>query len=140
MDDDLKTCPFCGSPGIKARRTTNAAYTYVECDGCNAMGPDETEVATWNTRPTEDALRERVKVLDDAVCELVDALDAVDAEAERAEQPGATAWSSAPVVRSLYARKAARAALKDAEAEPCGECHLKPGETCDICGRKRTAT
>lgn len=20
--------------------------------------------------------------------------------------------------------------------KPCGECHLKPGETCDICGAK----
>jgi phosphoribosyl-ATP pyrophosphohydrolase len=24
-------------------------------------------------------------------------------------------------------------------AEPCGECHLQPGETCDICGRKNLA-
>lgn len=24
---------------------------------------------------------------------------------------------------------------KDCEGDPCGECHLKPGEVCDICGR-----
>lgn len=24
--------------------------------------------------------------------------------------------------------------------EPCGECHLKPGETCDICGARAEAT
>lgn len=23
---------------------------------------------------------------------------------------------------------------------PCGECHLRPGETCDICGRKNRLT
>ena len=22
----------------------------------------------------------------------------------------------------------------DADGEPCGECHIRPGETCDICG------
>lgn len=27
-----------------------------------------------------------------------------------------------------------RNAIKALEV-PCGECHLKPGETCDICGR-----
>jgi hypothetical protein len=29
---------------------------------------------------------------------------------------------------------AARAALTD--GQPCGECHLKPGERCDICGKR----
>lgn len=24
---------------------------------------------------------------------------------------------------------------EDMAEEPCGECHLQPGETCDICGR-----
>ncbi|MUO84849.1 hypothetical protein [Agrobacterium vitis] len=28
---------------------------------------------------------------------------------------------------------------KDGE-EPCGECHIKPGETCDICGAKGAST
>lgn len=26
----------------------------------------------------------------------------------------------------------------EASKEPCGECHLHPGETCDICGAKAT--
>jgi hypothetical protein len=24
----------------------------------------------------------------------------------------------------------------DDDSAPCGECHLQPGETCDICGRQ----
>lgn len=28
----------------------------------------------------------------------------------------------------------------DSQKEPCGECHLQPGETCDICGRRRQST
>ena len=27
----------------------------------------------------------------------------------------------------------------EAELQPCGECHLKPNETCDICGRRAPA-
>ncbi|MEY9718821.1 hypothetical protein [Sinorhizobium fredii] len=23
-------------------------------------------------------------------------------------------------------------------SEPCGECHIQPGETCDICGARNT--
>ena len=25
---------------------------------------------------------------------------------------------------------------KNCEGPPCGECHLQPGELCDICGRR----
>ena len=48
---------------------------------------------------------------------LTDAMDAVDAEAERADQPGATAWSSAPVVALRYKRLEARATLAKLEAK-----------------------
>lgn len=30
-------------------------------------------------------------------------------------------------------------AAEQAEAKPCGECHLKPGEICDICGKQDSA-
>ncbi|ULQ47446.1 hypothetical protein JN531_003980 [Flagellatimonas centrodinii] len=43
--------------------------------------------------------------------ELLAAMDEVDAEAQRADQPNANAWSSAPTVRMLHARKALAAAL-----------------------------
>lgn len=26
---------------------------------------------------------------------------------------------------------------KDCEGGPCGECHLQPGEVCDICGHRQ---
>jgi len=46
-----------------------------------------------------------------------------------------------PTTRSLKARiaelEAELDALREAVGEPmnpCGECHLKPGETCDVCG------
>lgn len=29
---------------------------------------------------------------------------------------------------------------KNCEGAPCGECHLQPGETCDICGRTLSVT
>lgn len=46
---------------------------------------------------------------------LTDALDAVDAEAERADKPGATAWSSAPLVALRYKRQEARVVLAKME-------------------------
>ena len=49
--------------------------------------------------------------LRDALVNLLEAMDAVDAEAARAETPGASAWSSVPVVRMLHAREAARKAV-----------------------------
>lgn len=43
--------------------------------------------------------------LADAVREYLSCVEAVDAEARRAEQPGANAWSSAPVVAQIKARE-----------------------------------
>jgi hypothetical protein len=54
-------------------------------------------------------------LLDEAVKEFLAAEDAVEAEARRAEQPGANAWSSAPVVRRSYAV----AKLRELLAAPC---------------------
>jgi hypothetical protein len=48
----------------------------------------------------------------EALREILDAQDAVNAEAERAEQPGANAWSSAPMVRLISAYDDGRKALE----------------------------
>lgn len=34
-------------------------------------------------------------------------------------------------------RQLVRIEVLDEVSEPCGECHIQPGETCDICGRRR---
>lgn len=40
-------------------------------------------------------------------------------------------------IRALHHWLVHRPAAADAEmSKVCGECHLQPGETCDICGRK----
>lgn len=72
---------------------------------------EENDGAREDTQAKPTHTQEDVDALVKAVTEFLDSLDAVDAEAERAQQPGANAWSSAPVVRSLFARKATRAAL-----------------------------
>lgn len=61
-------------------------------------------------RRDRDALREAVR-------DYLAALDKADAEAARAEQPGARAWSSAPMVRVLNRRADIRAALTPSTTE-----------------------
>jgi hypothetical protein len=58
------------------------------------------------------AENERLRV---ALRDLLEAMDAVDAEAKRAQQPGANRWSSVPVVRMDRKRTQARAALQKQE-------------------------
>ncbi len=54
-------CPFCGST-----RVDYGTYP-IGCCTCGAVGPQgyEGEVASWNTRPIEDALRAEVAALKD---------------------------------------------------------------------------
>jgi hypothetical protein len=59
------------------------------------------------------ALARRVVRLEEALKKWLAAVDAVDAEAERAEKEGG--FSSAPIVAMIYARKEARAALAGEE-------------------------
>lgn len=56
---------------------------------------------------TASLLDEAVEALE-GIC---DSLDAIDAEADRVAESGGKGWSSAPVVKSLYARRDARATL-----------------------------
>jgi hypothetical protein len=62
--------------------------------------------------------------LREAVTEFLAAEAAVDAEAERAKQPGANAWSVAPVIRRMEAvgalRKAVGQPASPAAADGCG--------------------
>lgn len=51
----------------------------------------------------------------DALRKLLDCMNAVDDEAERADQPGAGAWSSAPVIAMSYAREEATRAIAEQE-------------------------
>jgi hypothetical protein len=41
-------------------------------------------------------------------------------------------------MKAFYARQYARAERELAQRvkRPCGECHLQPGEICDICGAR----
>lgn len=59
---DLKPCPFCGSTNVLDQKVWDGAKRYVkaECQTCGACA----EVHDWNTRPIEDALRERIKELE----------------------------------------------------------------------------
>ena len=48
----------------------------------------------------------------------------------RATQPNGMTYVAVQIAEAIEAA---------ARGEPCGECHLKPGERCDICGRKAAA-
>lgn len=85
----------------------NVGWMRVLCHGCAEAARSDSD----DTHPKATPSQADVDALVKAATEFLDSLDAVDTEAERAQQPGANAWSSAPVVRSLYARKATHAAL-----------------------------
>ena len=67
---NLKPCPFCKSRAVGHFPKKPSKRNYVECGeaGCNVAGPlektPEKAAYSWNHRPIEDALRERVKVLE----------------------------------------------------------------------------
>mgnify|MGYP003362451693 CR=1 FL=1 len=56
MSEKLKSCPFCGDDEPLMRGDD---WSYVECDECDASGPEcktEAEAITaWNTRAGEKA-------------------------------------------------------------------------------------
>lgn len=69
MSEELKPCPFCGSPSVttQARHPSILPY-FVECSTCDARGARregrEAAIAAWNSRPIEDALRDRIDALE----------------------------------------------------------------------------
>ncbi len=58
---------------------------------------------------------DRLHDLTEAVVEFLAAEDAVEAEAKRAEANGGHGWSSAPVVRRIYAVKSLRRLTEQTE-------------------------
>lgn len=60
MTEELKPCPFCGG-----HNTTQVSH-YRECLDCETFGPSaDGQFDRWNARPIEDALRSRIKELED---------------------------------------------------------------------------
>lgn len=45
-------------------------------------------------------------------------------------------WTSGSTIRERISALITAEQFKD----PCGECHIQPGETCDICGACRRST
>lgn len=69
MSEELKPCPFCeGNAGVTCDGPESAEYYYGECRKCQAIGEASESwheaVAAWNTRPIEDALRDRIDALE----------------------------------------------------------------------------
>ena len=91
-----------------AAETTLAGYAYIE--------PVLTPAEVAALRAERDAAVAEVARLREALEEVLAADDAVNAEARRAEHPGATGWSSEPVARRHAAFTAARAALTQPSA------------------------
>jgi len=54
---EMKPCPFCGGTKICTEKGINLNY----CDNCSA----ESNVEHWNTRPIEDALKQRIAELEE---------------------------------------------------------------------------
>ena len=54
---EIKPCPFCGGTKICTEKGINLNY----CDNCSA----ESNVEHWNTRPIEDALKQRIAELEE---------------------------------------------------------------------------
>lgn len=69
MSDELKPCPFCGSPSVttQARHPSILPY-FVECSTCDARGARregrEAAITAWNNRPIEDKLQARIAKLE----------------------------------------------------------------------------
>ena len=69
--DELKACPFCGSSN------TTLDYYEISCPQelgtivvCNDCGASAKSIVDWNTRPIEDALKQRIAELEAYIDEL----------------------------------------------------------------------
>ncbi len=69
MSDELKACPWCGSPADRYDGP-NRLLEYVGCDSCGRTFP--MSVDEWNNRPSEDALRTRLEKAEAALREYAD--------------------------------------------------------------------
>lgn len=64
MSDELKPCRFCNGPAIPVKQfKNNVTCGDKHCPGCIVVQEPE----RWNHRPIEDALRARIKELEQAM-------------------------------------------------------------------------
>lgn len=72
MSDELKQCPFCGTP---AKQITMGSPGVTCPKGCCYMFRDtrENANAAWNTRPIEDELNRRIAELESIVDKFAEA-------------------------------------------------------------------
>jgi Lar family restriction alleviation protein len=60
-------CPFCNEAEYLVVRMNETHWFYVVCVHCQAEGPidlgESGAIERWNTRPTEDAQSEAIKLL-----------------------------------------------------------------------------
>ena len=70
MSEELRPCPFCGSPAYSYHDNC-IDFAGVKCDlgGCVCADILITE-NNWNTRPIEDALNKRIAELEEEIDQL----------------------------------------------------------------------
>jgi len=98
--DELKRCPFCGSPDIKVNPTKLDAEDrryYVRCPSCEARGSEawcaENAIKLWNlasgrneTLVNEiEKLKEEVEMFRDALRGMIHAYEILEKEVENDE-------------------------------------------------------
>lgn len=116
---ELKPCPFCG--GEAEWIIGGPGCAFISCKTCPAETGDGSIpriLEAWNTRAALSTTPPApVTTYERELRKLLDCMQAVDDEAERADKPGAGTWSSAPVVAMSYARQEALRALAEQEGE-----------------------
>lgn len=97
MNEELKACPFCGSPGQMKEDDLDPephaeCSNYVDCG--TYAGNAELSAKWWNTRPIEAALTAELETAAAYVTALVEALSAEQfcALVEAGKVDGIRAW------------------------------------------------
>lgn len=73
MSEELKKCPFCGGDA----KLDDHVFAHCDNSGCGAA-QWLFHVKTWNTRPIESALQQRIGELEAQLKNIVDACNAGD--------------------------------------------------------------
>jgi len=82
MSEEIKNCPFCGSPVNPTRAWYGVAdYSVCRCSNPDCPGELNYEfmpAEIWNTRPLEDVLNKRIAELEGELAELKERFDITD--------------------------------------------------------------
>lgn len=81
-DPTLKPCPFCGGEAVYDKHVKGAGHSAGCKSGCASISgwmTREDAAETWNTRPIEDNLSARVKLLKVALGGLTSGADKAEA-------------------------------------------------------------